>query len=317
MSNARLQQIMTLALLGWALAWVIGWAHRGQWAMASWALVLFVPHAPALASELLWASWLARPASARRIWGQDSAPVQPYPSLRQWLFAGCQETLMGIRVFGWQQPWAHQAHADHLPPDARGRRGVLLVHGFVCNRGFWNTWMPRLRACGVPCIAITLEPPQADIAEQARGLQAARLRLIEATGIEPVMVGHSMGGLVIRCWLAAQSDELARRQEIITIGSPHHGTALAAWGRSRLALQMRMGSDFLQTLQARDTPARLSRMTCYWSMCDNVVFPANSATLPGARNIHLPGLPHVGLAMAAPIFDDVLQRLTNGAPEHP
>ena len=58
-------------------------------------------------------------------------------------------------------------------------------------------------------------------------------------------------------------------------------------------------------------------MTCYWSVCDNVVFPANSATVPGARNIHLPGLPHVGLAMAAPILDDVLERLTNVAPEHP
>jgi hypothetical protein len=52
-------------------------------------------------------------------------------------------------------------------------------------------------------------------------------------------------------------------------------------------------------------------------VCDNVVFPANSATVPGARNIHLPGLPHVGLAMAAPILDDVLERLRGPAGMRP
>ena len=314
MSNARLQQLMTLGLTGWGLAWVAAWAYQGRWAMSAWALLVLVPHTPALALELLWASRLARQESARRTWGDPQAAVQPYPSLAQWVQAGCQEALMGLRVFAWHQPWRHRAHADHLAPEARGRRGVLLVHGFYCNRGFWNTWMPRLRQAGVPFVALTLEPPQSDIAHQARGLDQARQKLIEATGLEPLLVGHSMGGLAIRCWLATQSDELARRQEVITIGSPHRGTALAAWAHSPAALQMRMGSDFLHSLQARENAAGLSRMTCYWSVCDNVVFPANSATLPGARNIHLPGLPHVGLAMAAPILDDVLERLGASVP---
>ncbi|MEI7785871.1 MAG: alpha/beta fold hydrolase [Betaproteobacteria bacterium] len=317
MSNARLQQLMTLSLMGWALAWAAAWGYHGRWAMAAWALALLVAHVPALALELLWASRLTLQASARRTWGDSQAPVQPYPSLAQWVQAGWQETLLGLRVFAWHQPWRHRAHADHLPFEARGRRGVLLVHGFYCNRGFWNAWMPRLRQAGVPFVAITLEPPQADIARQARGLDQARQKLIEATGIEPLLVGHSMGGLAIRNWLAAQSDDLARRQEVITIGSPHHGTALAAWAHSPAALQMRMGSDFLRSLQARDSAASLSRMTCYWSVCDNVVFPPNSATLAGARNIHLPGLPHVGLAMAAPILDDVLERLGGQAGMRP
>lgn len=316
MSNARQQQLLTLSLLSGGLAWAAAWGYHGRWGMAAWALALLVPHVPALALELLWASRLARPSPVRQVWGDAQAPVQPFPGLRQWLTAGWREVLWGMRIFGWQQPWAHAAEADHLPSSARGRRGVLLVHGFYCNRGFWNTWMPRLRRAGVPFIAISLEPPQAGIGEQARGLQQAWLKLIEVTGLEPLWVGHSMGGLAIRSWLAAQSDEVAGRQEVITIGSPHHGTALAAWAHSTAALQMRMGSDFLHNLNARDTPASLSRFTCYWSVCDNVVFPAHSATLAGARNIHLPGLPHVGLAMAAPILDDVLQRLADQPAEH-
>ena len=298
---------MTLALAGLALAWVLSCAQQGQWLHVGWAGLALVPHAPVLALEFFWASQLARGQSARRAMGIDPGDAQPRPRTRQWLSAWWQEVWTGLRVFGWQQPWAHRAHADHLPPDAIGRRGVLLVHGFYCNRGFWNTWMPRLREAGIPFMALTLGPPQASIAEQARGIEQAVRRLTELTGQAPLLVGHSMGGLVIRSWLASQPEDTALRHEVITIGSPHHGTVLARLARS--AIEMRQGSDFLLDLMRRETDARRSRLSCYWSVCDNIVFPASNATLAGARNIALPGRPHVGLAQAPEIFDDVLQRL--------
>jgi triacylglycerol lipase len=317
MSVTRMQQVMSLMLAGLALAWLGVWASRGQWALAALALLAAVPHAPVLAFEFFWASRLARHPSARRAQGCEGAPAQDQPDRTTWFAAFGRETLLGIRVFGWQQPWAHDALADHLPADGRGRRGVLLVHGYFCNRGFWNPWMARLRAAGVPFVAVSLPQPMADIAEQARGLEQARLRLLQATGVEPLMVGHSMGGLVIRSWLGAQDEEVALRQKIITIGSPHHGTVLARLGLSTAALQMRPGSEFLQGLAGRETTERRCRLTCYWSVCDNIVLPASHATLAGARNIALPGLPHVGLAHAPPILQDVLgrvRRVTDKAP---
>ncbi len=300
---------MSLALAGLALAWVLACAQQGQWTQAVWAGLALVPHAPVLALEFFWASQLARDPSARRERGCGEVAVQTPPRARQWLVAWWQEIWLGLRVFGWQQPWAHRAHADHLPPNALGRRGVLLVHGFYCNRGFWNTWMPRLRQAGIPFVAVTLGPPQAGIAEQARGIEGAVQRLTALTGQAPLLVGHSMGGLVIRSWLARQPDDIALPHEAITIGSPHHGTALARLARSPAAIDMRQGSDFLRQLMSRETEARRSRLTCYWSVCDNVVFPANTATIPGARNIAVSGRPHVGLAHAPEIFEDVLQRL--------
>ena len=33
------------------------------------------------------------------------------------------------QVFCWRQPFFSQRWPDHLPADAQGRRGVLLVHG--------------------------------------------------------------------------------------------------------------------------------------------------------------------------------------------
>ena len=301
---------MTLALAGLALAWVLRCGQQGQWLQAAWAGLALVPHAPVLALEFFWASQLARGESARRAMGTDPAEAQPLPRTRQWLGAWWQEIWMGLRVFGWQQPWAHRTHADHLPPDALGRKGVLLVHGFYCNRGFWNAWMPRLRKAGIPFMALTLGP--AGIEQQARGIEQAVRRLTELTGHAPLLVGHSMGGLVIRSWLAGQPEGTASRHEVITIGSPHHGTALAQLARSPAAIDMRQGSDFLLDLMRRETDARRSRLSCYWSVCDNIVFPASNATLAGARNIALPALPHVGLVQAPEIFEDVLRRLQAG-----
>jgi triacylglycerol lipase len=310
MSVARTQQIMTLVLTSLALIWFGAWAAQGQWLMATTAVLACLPHGPALAFEVIWAAHLARPASARRPVGSEGVPPETYPSKRVWLRAACHEALLAIRVFGWQQPWAHRAQADHIPADARGQRGVLLVHGFFCNRGFWNPWMTRLRAENLPFAAVSLGPPQADIAEQARGLDQARLRLLQATGVDPLLVGHSMGGLLIRSWLAQHSDELALGHEVITIGSPHHGTVLARLGLSTAALQMRPGSDFLHDLTERETTERRRRLTCYWSVCDNIVFPASHATLAGAKNLAVPDRPHVGLAYAPEIFEDVLGRLS-------
>ena len=37
-------------------------------------------------------------------------------------------------------------------------------------------------------------------------------------------------------------------------------------------------------------------MTCFYSHCDNIVFPPVTATLQGADNRHLPGVAHVQMA---------------------
>ena len=66
---------------------------------------------------------------------------------------GAIEVLIAPRVFLWRQPFRSAAIADSVPADARGRRGVVLVHGFFCNRGLWNPWMQRLREKGVPFVA--------------------------------------------------------------------------------------------------------------------------------------------------------------------
>ena len=87
-----------------------------------------------------------------------------------------------------------------------------------------------------------------------------------------------------------------RVHHAITIGTPHRGTWLARFGMTPNARQMRRDSRWIQALADREPPHRDARFTCFYGHCDNIVFPATTATLPGARNVHLSATPHVHMA---------------------
>ena len=70
---------------------------------------------------------------------------------------------------------------------------------------------------------------------------------------------------------------------------------------------MRLGSDWLAQLAARESALSRERFTCFWSHCDNIVFPTRNATLAGADNRHLPVTPHVQMVEHPAVFEEVLR----------
>jgi triacylglycerol esterase/lipase EstA (alpha/beta hydrolase family) len=177
----------------------------------------------------------------------------------------------------------------------------------MCNRGFWNPWMARLRARGVPFVAVNMEPVLGSIERYADIIDAAVRHATRVTGLPPVIVAHSMGGLAVRAWLRDRTAE-RRVHSVVTIGTPHAGTTIARFALSPNTRQMREGSPWLKALDANETRARRSLFTCYFGHCDNIVFPARNAMLADAVNHHVPGVAHVHLAFHRPILDDVLRR---------
>ena len=129
----------------------------------------------------------------------------------------------------------------------------------------------------VPFVAVNLEPVFGSIDHYADIIEAAVQRLESAGGLPPVMVAHSMGGLAVRAWMAAHAGD-ERVHRVITIGTPHRGTFLGRFGHTHNARQMRIGSDWQRELAAREPPHRYGRFTCFYGHCDNIVFPAVTAT---------------------------------------
>jgi triacylglycerol esterase/lipase EstA (alpha/beta hydrolase family) len=222
------------------------------------------------------------------------------------------EVPVSLRAFAWRMPWRARAEPDHLPPGAQGRRGVLLVHGYLCNRGLWNGWIARLRAQGVPVVAVDLEPVLGRIEDTVRAIEAGVQRLEACTGVPPLVVAHSMGGLALRCWWAAHGGD-ARLHHAVTLGTPHQGTRLARFGLSPNARQMRPASRWLQALAAREPAGRAARCTCVVAACDNVVFPAPLAAWPGAAVVTVEGAAHLDLLDRPEAWGVVMRALSTSA----
>lgn len=295
--QAILQRIVTIACLLLATLALVFSHFKGRTGIGIlFALGLISGYAAVLALEFLTMTVVQR---------NDATPK---PRASQVLHAWWCEVWAALRVFCWQQPFHSNRWPDHLPASSTGRRGVLLVHGFACNRGVWNRWLARFLGQGTPFIAVNLEPLFASIDAYAPIIDTAVHRLRKATGQAPIIVAHSMGGLAVRCWLAAtKHDELAI--QVITLGTPHHGTWLARWATAINGRQMRQGSAWLQGLVKRETRATAASYCCYYSNCDNIVFPATTAMLPNADNRLLAGVAHVQMVDNPEPWAEVQRRL--------
>lgn len=302
---ARLQALIVAASALAALTW-LAWAQRtglGAAAMLAGAALALLPQAPLLAIEFLLLAAIGRDAAAPR--------AGAWLLVRAW--AG--EVRASWLVFSWRQPF----FARHFPdlPAAPGQTAVLLVHGLFCNRAVWTSWLRRLRARGVPVTALTLAPAFGRIDDWVPAIDRAVAELQQRSGRPPLVVAHSMGGVAVRAWLAAQPDPAAadaRVLRVITIGAPHQGTWMARFGHSPNARQLRPGHPWLVALAAAEPAARRARFTCFYSHADNIVFPASAAMLAGADNRHLPAVAHVDMVEHPAIWDEAQRWLATAPP---
>lgn len=293
---ARLQRWVLAAAALAAALWlaVCVSLDRPLWA-AIGVLAVVAGHAVVLGIEFLIAAV---------VHGADPAPrAGPVALLRAWL----QESWLFWRVFCWQQPFRSQRWADL--PGRPGVRGVVFVHGYVCNRGFWNPWLARCHEQGRPCAAVNLEPVFGSLDAYVSAVEQAVARLLHETGLPPVVVAHSMGGLVARAWLSSAPGQTGRVHRIVTIGTPHHGTWLARLSSTENSRLMRRGSAWLTALAARErslgAEAIARCFTCFYSHADNIVMPPSTAALDGADNRHLRAMAHVAMADHAEVISEV------------
>jgi triacylglycerol esterase/lipase EstA (alpha/beta hydrolase family) len=295
---ARLLQIVILCMVtsSAAVFWIL-WRHSPQLALAGLLLVPLL-HAPFLGFQFL---------AARRYNRNDPAPQATVAqSTQAWWGELVQLPLM----FFWHLPFVwNQVPDNHDNAFAhRGKRGVVFIHGFICNRGIWTPWLNYLKKHKRAFVALNLEPLFGSIEDYAALIESAVQKVTQDTGMPPLVVCHSMGGLAVRAWLrSAKADQ--RVHHIVTIGSPHHGTWMARFSPMTNGRQMHLSNDWLRQLEADEPAERHKLFTCYYSNCDNIVFPASTATLSGADNRLIPGTAHVALVLDQTIMSESFARI--------
>ena len=288
---ARTQQLITCSLLAAAVLWLaFFWASSPLLALAG-VLILILGYSGFLAIEFVLLRFVNR------------GDPTPQPSGRALIGAWLGETLVGPQVFCWRQPFRSRVFPDELSLQSAqpGKRGVVFIHGFFCNRGFWAPWLQKMQGSGHAHVAVSLEPVFSSIDSYVPMIDEAVRRVTEATGVPPLMVCHSMGGLAARAWLKTMKSE-DRIHHVVTLGTPHRGTWLARFSRAANGREMQLSGAWQQALDADMPPHRNALFTCWYSNCDNIVFPCSTATLPGADNRLVYGAAHVQLAFLPEIM---------------
>ena len=280
---ARLLQLVCLASVLAAAGWCAWRWQASPWQAVLGALAILLAGPIVLGVEFLLLAVVRR--------GDPAPPASAAQLFMAWLL----ESAHLYAAFAWRQAWRWRAVPDPSPSAVQGRRGVVLGHGFFCNRGFWNAWLRRLHREGVPAVAVNLEPAFTGIDDYAPIIDAAVRGVAQRTGEPPVVICHSMGGLAFRAWWRASGGryEVAH---VVTIGSPHHGTWMGRFSRRTNARQMNAESAWLRELHQHERSHAMPPFTCWYSNCDNIVLPPSTATHPAADNRFVPGQPHVALA---------------------
>ncbi len=207
-------------------------------------------------------------------------------------------------------PFGFVVNMDRARNEGLGNEAppVLFVHGLSQSSMNWNWLIQKLRAKRRDrrFYTMNLRPVFGSIDGSAEQLHQRVEEVLRATGQGTLsLVGHSMGGLVIRAYLAKHGTQ--KVDKVFTIGTPHHGSRLAVllpfWANLR---EMTPGSAWLKQ-QAKGDRVREVAFTSIYSVHDNLVVPYHSARLEGAVHVPLTEVGHLGLLVDQRTLD-VLER---------
>ncbi|MEO8936566.1 MAG: alpha/beta fold hydrolase [Burkholderiaceae bacterium] len=276
--------------------------HIGPWAAALiGVLVVGALHPAVIAGNFLMA----------RIAG-DPVPKALRLSLWQAIRTYDAEIDASMRGMWFATPFLpHRSAARPAPGAVLRPLPILFIHGYLCNRAIWLSFMRDAAAHGYVCEAVTLPNPLAAIDSQTDVVVRAIDELLAtaaAAGLPATrvaIVAHSMGGLVARSTM--RSIGTARIAHVVTLGTPHHGTRTARLGRAPSVVQMRRNSAWLAALaQTETTPATFTTLFSYH---DDIVYPQQTAVLEGAHRIAIGGCGHVALVYDRRVREHVFERL--------
>ena len=196
-----------------------------------------------------------------------------------------------------------------------GERPIILCHGYMHNRSAFLLMGHRLKQAGRNnVVAINFGPFSEEVPHFAERLSEAVNLATVHSGCDKVdLVGHSMGGLVVRYYIEKLGGA-ASVNAAVTIGAPHRGTKTAALGIFKSSKQFRPDSSLITGFERPVAGSVAADMTAIRSDFDSIVLPSEAACLPEPyANVKVDGVGHVALLFSSRVFDEVRQALSEKA----
>ncbi len=197
----------------------------------------------------------------------------------------------------------------HLPGSKLcGKRPIILVHGYVMGRSCFRVLATRLARAGLGPINGFEYWSLGSIADAATGLAQTVAQVQRQTGMQHVdLIGHSMGGLVCRYYASIESgaDSIGK---LITLATPHFGTAHSILGVGRARRELKAGSPLLTRMAQAPIPPCVD-VTVVSSKCDVLAGEQRHAHLDGAESVRIDRVNHLEMLLDHEVAAIVIERL--------
>ncbi len=195
-------------------------------------------------------------------------------------------------------------------PLKKGQIPVAILPGHSENALTMFFMERRLaRKLRVPVRAFSPRRYYGGLERMAKEFRADILQWMKQMDTEQVdLVGHSQGGLLSR-YLVEMGGMKNYVRSVVTIGTPHQGSALSVLLPGRNARQMRRGSFFLEKLN-QGTPAKGVRILGICSTHDNLVLPWHCALSPRGDNYIMQYRGHLSLILSTDVVRLIAKELS-------
>ena len=213
------------------------------------------------------------------------------------------------------------------------REPVLLVHGtFATDDENWGwNYRPHLMAEGFDVCTVRLpDRSTGDIQVSSEYVvHAIRQMSAMAGGRRIDVLGHSQGGLQPHWALRWYPATRPLVDDLVTLATPHHGTAVASFQSQSCAacFQMSPDSDFIAAMNSEDeSPGDVDYTSIFTEVVDELVVPQPAASsIAAAENVANISIQqacapvpkvvdHVSIAMDQATYDLVLDAFGNDGP---
>ncbi len=188
---------------------------------------------------------------------------------------------------------------------------IVLIHGLYHNASASTIFRHRLGRAGFDNLYSFQYRSLFTSFERTYSRLDAFLRRLRAEfpGQDIILVGHSLGGLLSRVY-AERCPQDSPPRAVITLGTPHKGSKMAAFGIGTLASSLIYRGPLFEELERSANRLPCTGVVLY-SPTDNLVIPSEGleTPYPGWLSRRTPAMSHVAMLYSPVVAREVVEFL--------